>query len=181
MKDRWHAFTKWLDHNRWTFVCLALAAAALIGVMAIGGCQAQTASLQNPDRRVTRPELAAEAAGMSGDLAARRVQLEAALAEHNEQVAAFNERVDLAEADLQRQEELRAQILRYAGVIAAEAASGNINPAGYIPIGVGLLGAALGVGTKIDNRRKDHEIMRRDNELLHAQASPHQATGTAGA
>jgi len=44
--------------------------------------------------------------------------------------------------------------------VITTAAEGTLNPAALIPIGIGLLGGALGLGTAADNRRKDAVIKK---------------------
>lgn len=149
---------KAVDHYRWTFISL------LIGVVTIGiggasvGCQSKTFSLLFPDRQVTRTELQIEVIEGKATLDGEAMVLEAALAAHNGKVVAFNAKAEAAEADLTRKDEIRAQLLESVGAVATQAASGAFNPISLIPMALGGLTLALGLGASADNRRKDKII-----------------------
>ncbi|MBN2559920.1 MAG: hypothetical protein JXQ75_03195 [Phycisphaerae bacterium] len=161
--DLLHRSLTWLDHNRWTVISILLFALLVGGTLSTVGCQSTTAGLtpMEPGQaplKVDRGEFHRQTAQGEKDLALRRVQLDAQLAAYNEEVAAFNERVEAGLGDLDRQDELRAQLLETVGVVATGAAEASLNPVSLIPLGIGLLGGALGLGTAADNRRKDRVI-----------------------
>ncbi|HRT88238.1 MAG TPA: hypothetical protein P5296_16650 [Anaerohalosphaeraceae bacterium] len=161
--DLLHSALKWLDHNRWTFFSIVVFAVMLAAFIGIAGCQSTTASLFAPAdgsaaAKIDRSEFMRQAGIVQKDLAVKRVAIDAELAAYNEEVKAFNGRVDAGLEDLDRQDEFRAQIVDTVGLIASSAAGGTLNPVSLIPIGVGLLGGALGLGAAADNRRKDKLI-----------------------
>ena len=80
------------------------------------------------------------------------------MAAFNEEIKAFNQRVAAGLEDLARQDAFKAELLDTIGVVAIGATEGTLNPAALVPIGIGLLGGALGLGTSADNRRKDKVI-----------------------
>ena len=84
--------------------------------------------------------------------------LDALVAQYNAKVEANNKLVAAGRADLDRQDAFKAQLLTTAGHVAMTAADGTLNPTSLIPIGIGLLGALFGLGTRLDNHRKDEVI-----------------------
>ncbi len=161
--DLWHSVLKWLDYNRWTFVSIIVFAIMLAAFIGIAGCQSTTAPLFAPTdgsaaAKIDRSEFMRQASTADKELSLKRVAIDAKLAAYNEEVKAFNERVDAGLEDLDRQDEFRAEILNTVSLVAANAAGGTLNPVSLIPIGVGLLGGALGLGAAADNRRKDKLI-----------------------
>ena len=76
----------------------------------------------------------------------------------NEEVATFNARVQDGLDDLLRQDLFKQQLLETIGGVAVSATEGTLNPTALVPIAIGLLGGALGLGTSGDNRRKDKLI-----------------------
>ena len=161
--DLLHRTLKWLDHNRWTVISILLFALLVGCALTTVGCQSTTAGLiaaapGEPPAKVDRGEFHRQTAQVEKDLALRRVQLDAQLAAYNEEVTAFNSQVQSGQEELDRQDVLRAQLLDIVGVVATGAAEGTLNPVSLIPLGIGLLGGALGLGAAADNRRKDRVI-----------------------
>lgn len=161
--DLLHSALKWLDHNRWTFFSIVACILIFAAFVGVAGCESTTAALFAPTdgsaaAKIDRAEFARQADTAQKDLALRRVAIDADLAAYNEEVKAFNQRVDAGLEDLDRQDEFRAEILNTVSLVAANAAGGTLNPVSLIPIGVGLLGGALGLGAAADNRRKDRLI-----------------------
>jgi len=160
--DVLHKLTNWIDHNRYTVLSLIFFVIAMGSVIAITGCESTTAGLVTtneaiPDK-VSRSEFQRQALITEKDFSIRRLELDQQTAVFNEEVKAFNEQVQLGLEDLQRQDEFKQQLLETAGVVITGATDGTLNPASLIPIGIGLLGGALGLGTSADNRRKDKLI-----------------------
>ena len=162
MSDWWHKLTNFLDHYRYTFMGLVLAVAAVGTLLGAMGCESRTVGLvpgaSGAPVAVTRQELQLQVVDVEKTLDGQRVELDAAVAKHNRAVAAFNAKVELATADLERQDQLKREILDAAGAVALQAASGTFNPVGLIPIAVGILGGLVGIGATADNRRKDAVI-----------------------
>ena len=69
-----------------------------------------------------------------------------------------SEKQKRAKADLDQQDLVKQQVLEAVSTIAVTAASGGFNWTALIPLGVGVLGAGLGLGFAADNRRKDSVI-----------------------
>lgn len=162
--DVLNTMVKWLDHNRYTVLSLILFTLLLVGMVTMVGCESRTAGLV-PDENgqlieIDRPEFHRQVLVAEKDFAIRRVQLDARVAEYNQEVESFNQRVEAGLQDLDRQDAFRQEILDTVGLVATEAAQGTINPVSLIPIGIGLLGASLGLGTSADNRRKDAVITK---------------------
>jgi lipopolysaccharide export system protein LptC len=149
-----HRITNWADHNRWTLILLLLAGVA-IGWLA--GCKPQT-TLSGHEDPLTRQELQAAVIEKSADFSQAKAELETRAAVLNDRIESFNQQVQLAEADLQEQEQVRLQIIELLGAGLSDAMAGTFNPAMLIVPGLSLLAAAFGVGKTIDNRRKDKVI-----------------------
>lgn len=175
-RDILNTTLKWLDHNRWTVVSMVMFIFMIAAVTGISGCESTTASLKpGPEgklARVTRDEFNLQVNESEKDLAVQRVQLDAEVEKFNQEIAAFNDRVEAGIEDLDRQDKFRRELLDTAGLLATEAAGAGINPVSLVPIGIGLLGTSLGLGTSADNRRKDKVI----SDLKTSGARP-QASG----
>ncbi|NLW85061.1 MAG: hypothetical protein GXY41_11770 [Phycisphaerae bacterium] len=158
-KDIVHNAFKWMDHNRYAVASVIAFIVAMGFVLNLTGCEAMTHGLANGDTtKVTRTEFQRQALGGEKDLAVRRIELDAEIAAFNEEIKLFNQRVEAGQDDLARQEAFKQQLLDTVGLVAVSAAESTLNPAALIPIGIGLLGGALGIGTAADNRRKDQVI-----------------------
>ena len=107
---------------------------------------------------MTRTEFNRQVITVEKTLALKRVDLDAQVATFNEEVDAFNAQVDAGLEDLEKQDQFRSEVLETVGLVATQAAEGSLNPISLIPIGIGLLGGALGLGAAADNRRKDKVI-----------------------
>lgn len=149
---------KAVDHYRWTFISLLLGVATIgIGGASVG-CESKTFSLLVPDKQITRTQLQIEVIEGKATLDGEAKAIEVALASHNAKVTAFNAKAEAAEADLDRKDEIRAQLLESIGAVATQAATGAFNPVSLIPMALGGLSLALGLGASADNRRKDKII-----------------------
>lgn len=104
------------------------------------GCESKVGSMMDPDRQVTRAELALEVKQLSMDPAQ----------DPNDVLA----RAEIKFALLDKDAKIRQQIFDFA---ALSAASGGVDPAGV----VALLFSIIGVGAVIDNRIKDKVIKNR--------------------
>lgn len=135
--DVLHSIANWVDHNRWLAFALALWVAVCIG---FAGCAPKTPSVLYPPKKVTVAQLDQEAILIQKDAEAKAAALEA------------------ARSDLQRQYDLRNQIIGIVGGVGQLAVSGTINPASGLAAGLQLL-TLLGLGGAVlDNRRKDAVI-----------------------
>lgn len=160
--DALHNVLKWLDHNRYTVASVVIFILTMGIVIGLTGCEAQTAGLaataDGSVQEVSRTEFERQALVGEKDFAVRRIELDGLVAAFNEEVKAFNERVQAGLNDLSRQDAFKQELLDTIGVVAIGATEGTLNPAALVPIGIGLLGGALGLGASADNRRKDKVI-----------------------
>lgn len=164
MKDFVHRVFKIADHNRYSVVMTVAVIMALTALFATVGCASKTTSLRSGEK-IDKNAFHRETIAVEADLAIEQTELEAALAAHNEKVAAHNARVQAGLDDLARQDELKARIVNAVGIIASDAMEGGVNPAGLIPLAMGIIGAGAAIGTTADNRRKDAVIAstKKDN------------------
>ena len=160
--DALHNVLKWLDHNRYTVASVVIFILTMGIVIGLTGCEAQTmglaAATDGSVQEVSRTEFERQALVGEKDFAVRRIELDGLVAAFNEEVKAFNERVQAGLDDLARQDAFKQELLDTIGVVAIGATEGTLNPAALVPIGIGLLGGALGLGASADNRRKDKVI-----------------------
>lgn len=161
-KDMLHKVFNWMDHNRYTLLSVLIFIILMGMVVSLAGCESVTLGLSaqadGSPAKVTRSEFERQALATEKDFALRRIELDSLVAQFNEEIKAFNEQVQAGLDDLARQDQFRGQILDTIGLVATSATEGTLNPAALVPIGIGLLGGALGLGTSADNRRKDKVI-----------------------
>jgi hypothetical protein len=101
----------------------------------------------------------------------RNAEIAARVAAWNTRVEAASETAAMDRLELDRQDEFRGQFLDVLGSVAVQGAAGTLNPVSLLPLAIGLLGTAWGVGTKIDNGRKDGVIV----DLKNAAKPPLEA------
>jgi hypothetical protein len=155
-QDVTHKLCNWLDHNRW--LAGGLAAGALLAVLLLG-CRAKTISLAEPGRRITAEQFQLEVIDLTASLERRAAQIEQERTAYNSDVAALNKKVEAGQADLQRQAEIRAQVIEFAGGLIATAASGGaLTPGAAAGAALQLLTLLGLAGAAMDNRRKDKVI-----------------------
>jgi hypothetical protein len=153
MQKIWKA----IEHNRYLVSAIVLLVVMTAATVALIGCASKTPSLVD-GQPVPREVFVRQVNQQEAGFAARRTDIEAALAAFNADVEAFNRNAASAIEHLDRQDAIRAQITNTIGDAVLSAVSGNLNPAGAV---VGLLsvaGIALGAGAAADNRRKDSVI-----------------------
>ena len=160
--DLVHSAFNWIDHNRYTVASVLVFILTVGLVINLTGCESATTSLtvaaDGSTPKVSRSEFQRQALVGEKDLAVRRIELDGLMAAFNEEVAAFNQCVQAGLEHLARQDAFKAELLDTIGVVAIGATEGTLNPTSLVPIGIGLLGGALGLGTSADNRRKDQVI-----------------------
>lgn len=128
---------RWVRHNQGVFVSMIICAGLLVWGL---GCKSKVASLVDPTKRVTSPELAAE--------------LDQLTARLNAELDALIKMAELRQQDLLRQDEVKTKLFEFAAMTYK---AGTFNPAGVIT----LVGSLLGVGLVVDNRIKDKVIKNR--------------------
>jgi len=122
-----------IRHNPYTFFA---AAVLIIVILWIFGCQPTTTSPFQPNQKVTRQELQIE-------------------------FDAYFKRVELANDDLTKKEQLRDLLINQAFVLAE---SGAVNPVALLTSAFSI----LGIGSVLDNRRKDRVIEAKTKALTNA-------------
>ena len=155
MTDWWHALLKSADHNRGVLLALVVAGALAAYMF---GCDATTSSLIVPGKPVNSREFRAEVRRIESDMAKRRNLLIAEVADFNDEVDRFNESADEAASDLERQQEVRRQIVQTVGGFASDAAQGSFNPVSAISTLVTLVTVGASAGLALDNYRKGRII-----------------------
>jgi hypothetical protein len=160
--DVFHTALNWVDHNRYTIASVLVFLLTMGIVVSMTGCESATSGLvaaaDGSTPKVSRSEFQQQAMVGEKDFTVKRIELDSLAAKFNEEVKSFNERVQAGLDDLQRQDEFKQQLFDTIGVVAIGATEGTLNPTALVPIGIGLLGGALGLGTSADNRRKDKVI-----------------------
>ena len=171
--DILHSITNWIDQNRYTFfglvIGLCLAAAVFFGVP---GCQSKTVGLIPEQGRVTRTELEQQRVDVIKDLDILKQDAELAIERYNIELAAVNEKMTAANADLDQQDQLKTDVINSLAVIATDVAGGAaFNPVGLIPILSTLILGGLGIGLKADNSRKDAVITAKSSPTSYTTAT----------
>lgn len=158
MRDLWHRTTNWVDHNRGTFLGVALALVVVVGAVLAPGCEPTTKSLRNPTIQVTEAEFLIEAKGMKNELLTRMGTLSVEMDAMEKEVHLFEARTDVGLADIETERMKYVAVLEALENISMQAATGTLNPLALIPMAFGLGGLLFGVGRGYDNKRKDAVI-----------------------
>lgn len=161
--------TLWTRIKPWAPALLAAVAVAVL-LLAAPGCQSTVPSLLDPDREVTRPELAGEVRRQAAAFEAEKERLAAEFGlksnELNARIANFNETAEDKVAALDRQDAWRLSLLNAFNSVATSAAEGTLNPAALAILGLstvsGLVYGALGIKRPNDvdsdqARAREHE------------------------
>lgn len=158
--DLWHKVLKWLDYNRGVAVGLVITIVAAVWIV---GCQPKTTSLLASDRVVTAKELGREVVIVQQQLDTEGVYLGAKIDEHNAKVEAANKSIELAEADLAEQIEMRKQIIEVVGGLGTVIASGGLTAPAAIGSIMQLALLGLAGGASVDIVRKNRIINKLKN------------------
>jgi len=152
MYDWLHALLKKIDYNR--YLTTGILASVLLLGFAFTGCESTVASMTTPGQQVSRLELAGEAAVAQGDFEGREAALVAEAAKLAADVKAYNAQVELAVAELDRQDALKVQALEFVGVVLNAATGGAIDSE-LLAYALGLSGGLLCIGAYADKHRTD--------------------------
>jgi len=165
MNDLLHKLLNFVDHYRYTVIGLILCGLVLTGSVTFLGCQSRTMGLlpaaDGSYPAVTRPELERQAIDVKLNLDQKRAAAQLAIEAYNQEVAAINSRIQAGVADLDRQDEIKAEVFAAVSEIGGQLLSGNLTGAGLATAGLGLLGVVgtiLGIGATADSQRKDRVI-----------------------
>lgn len=153
--DVLHKITNWVDHNRYKALAIIITVAVL--VIAIG-CESQTASIVTPERTVTRDQLAVESVTVQADLAFRKAEIDKLVAMYNADIEKTNQLIDQAVADLDRQDEIRAELFELGGSVITGWAAGGVPTEALIGTGLTAFSILFGIGSAADGMRKDKVI-----------------------
>lgn len=140
-----------IDHERGKIIGTVLAVCVFAGVY---GCESKT-TIDDGKTKVTRTELHQKVVTLTTGYENQRKLILASVEQLNADIAAFNQKVTLAESDLDKQDAVKAQILTTLGGIGTAAATGGITA----PVAIGsimqlaLLG--FGAGAVVDQTRKN--------------------------
>jgi len=148
--------TKWIDHNRGTFIAF-VAMAAMAGGIVFMGCTSKAIGIV-PNVPVDREELNQQLIDSNAGFAAREANITAMVDTLNAEKLAVQKKVDAAIVELDRQDQFKANIVETIGKVGMSLADGTFNPMSLIPIAIGFGGLAYGGGKKYDNVRKDKVI-----------------------
>ena len=159
--DMMHKVTNWIDHNRYKFLAIIVTVALLAVAV---GCESMTPSVKDPTVQVTRQQLAAETIQIQSGLTKRKAELDAAIAIYNADVQASDKLIAAAVEELDRQDQIKAELLNLAGAVITGWAGGTGPPTAAI-VGTGLtaFGMLFGIGSAADGRRKDKVIEKVKN------------------
>ncbi len=130
ISDRIAQIWRSIRHN--PFFCIAFIVLIIL-LLWIFGCEPTTTSPLDPAARLTRSQL--------------KIEFET-----------YMQRVELANADLTRKEQLRDLLINQAFIIAE---AGTVNPIALLTSAFSI----LGIGSVLDNRRKDRVIERKTEAL----------------
>jgi len=148
--------TKWIDHNRGTFVAF-LVMAAMAGSILFMGCESKAVGIV-PDVKVDRVGLNQQLIDAGAGFDKREANITAMVATLNAEKLAVKKKIDAAIVELDRQDQFKADIIQTIGKVGMSLADGTFNPMSLIPIAIGFGGLAYGGGKKYDNVRKDKVI-----------------------
>jgi len=141
--DTLRSTIQWTNRHRYAALMMVVGLAVSAWLI---GCDATTASVLEPNKQITRPELQRETVTI-------QAEYERALAVLQAEYEAKAKALAAADVDLSRQEEMRAKVAGILTGVAQAAAEGGMTPAAGINAGLTLLGL-FGLGAVADRRRK---------------------------
>jgi hypothetical protein len=147
--------SKTADHNRYKIAALLVVGLILFyGI----GCESKTASIVNPGNTVNAATFNSEAITVSAGLTTEKAQIDAQIAAYNAKAAAIQAQIAAGVADLEKQEQIKAELFNLAGSAAIAATTGQVNPEAVVGTVITAAGILLGLGSALDSRRKDAVI-----------------------
>jgi len=162
MKDFFHSFTNWVDHNRYKALATILITAILVWGI---GCHSKTLSLFEPQTRVTRQQFAAETVTLQSQLEQERIDIEAAIEKFNARAQAVNAKIEAGNSDLERQDMVKAELFNLAGSVVTQWASGGVPAGALAGTAITAAGLLLGIGGLADGLRKDKIIEEQKSQI----------------
>jgi len=149
-RDYVHDALKWVSYNRGLVCALIVAGAVFVGLVS---CVPKVPSIIDPNVKVTAPQFEREVVIVTSGLRKR-------VDEINTDVTAANKIIELAKADLERQEAIRLQVLEVVGGLGTLATTGGLTAPAAAGSLIQLLTLAASGGLFYDNRRKDKLIQK---------------------
>ena len=153
--DYVHKSLKLLDHNRYKTLAIVIVAALMIWGI---GCQSKTTSFFDTQAKVNRQQFEVEVAKRQMTFTQRRIELEAAVEKFNAEVEANNTIVEAGFIDLDKQDEIKAELFDIIGSVVTQWASGGVTTSAIIGTGITAVALLGGFGAYADGRRKDKVI-----------------------
>ena len=153
--DILHKITKWADQNRYKAAAVILTVLILVAGV---GCESMTGSISEPGRRLTRDQYIADTTTVKADIAAQRAALDAQIAKFNATVTAIDAQIAAGVADLDRQDQIKAELFDLAGSTITAWTSGGISSQALVGTGLTAFSLLFGLGSAADGRRKDKII-----------------------
>lgn len=161
--DLFHKVTNWIDHNRGVFTMVIVGIVVSVGIV---GCQPTTTSLLNPERKVTVAELDREVIILDQQFSKRASIITTLRDEFNFAVLSKNAEISMAEEDLERKYEARAELINIVGGVAATIASGaTLSPPAIVSTVLSVVGLFAVGGLGYDNVKKGRKIKEQKTAL----------------
>lgn len=151
MTDWLHKLFKAIDYNR--FLAAGVVASLALVVFLAAGCESLTPSLVTPTTKVSRVVYLQEAVQLKSGLETEKAEVQVAVGIVNGKIQALNEMVDIGLADLQRQDEVKAKLLEFAGITTDQLLPASAK--GFLAPLLGLFGIVYGASKAADKRRTD--------------------------
>ncbi len=137
--DAVHETAKVVDRKRYLILGMVLAALSCLWIV---GCPATTHSVLNPGEKVDAEGLKMEA-----------VEVEALVA-----------KLEVAQADLQKKQEMRLKAVEMIGAAGQAIVAGQFTPAAGVSAGITLAALFLGAGAIADKKRTDAVLKKKNGE-----------------
>ncbi len=153
--DVMHKMMKWADHNRYKAAAMIVVVMILVAGV---GCESMTGSLSEPGRRLTRQQYAADISVVKADIAAQRAILDGQIAKFNADAAAIDAQIAAGVADLDKQDQIRAELFDLAGSAVTAWTTGGLSTEAVVGTGITAFSLLFGLGAAADGRRKDKII-----------------------
>ena len=152
MQDFLHKMLKFVDYERYK----VLAIVVLMAFMVWGSsCESETVSLLDPAVEVSRTAFQIEAVTAAGSLESDKAAAMLAVEEVNARILTLNKLVEQGLADLQKQDEIKAQLFEITGSVVTQWATGGVPVEALVGTALTGGGLLLGIGAIGDKRRAD--------------------------
>lgn len=162
--DWFNKLTKWVDHNRGTFVAFIIIIAIFV-MVGVVGCASKAIGL-NSGEKVTRGQLERQVVDIEAGFVVREIELAAMVDKLNADKLAAAKKIDAAIVELDRQDKFKADVIEFGGTSFAQFAAGTLNPTSLILPAIGLCGLVYGGGKRHDNIRKDKVISKKSDKTV---------------